>query len=150
MRSDANVSIYEDVREAAKAANILINASSTFVANFDIQDLRSGILACDVSLLRNIASKADSRKDVTVIDGDVIKIKYPIELGVDTGLPRDMVYAAMAETMLLTFEEKFVDYSLGSSINPDKLEEIADFSVQHGFEVWVPDEAQALSFYNYR
>lgn len=135
------VSIREDAREAAQMATILINASSTFVANFDIQDLRPGILACDVSLLRNIASKADSRRDITVIDGDIIKLKYPIELGVDTGLPKDMVYAAMAETMLLTFEEKFVDYSQGSVINPDKLEEIANIAVQHGFEVWVPEAA---------
>jgi len=134
-----NVSIYEDARQAAKSATILINASSAFVANFDIQDLRRGALACDVSLLKNIASNAASRRDITVIDGDVIKSKYPIELGVDTGLPKDMIYAAMAETMLLTFEEKFVDYSLGSQINPDKLEEMANFAVQHGFEVWVPE-----------
>ena len=139
----SNVSIYEDAREAAKSSTILINASCSFVANFDIQDLRPGMLVCDVSLLRNIASRAASRKDITVIDGDVIKLKYPIELGVDTGLPRDMVYAAMAETMLLAFEEKFVDYSQGDSINPDKLEEIADLAVQHGFEVWVP-EVQAV------
>ena len=135
----SHLSIYEDVRQAAKAATLLVNASSAFVASFDVQDLRPGALACDVSLLRNIASKADSRKDITVIDGDVIKMKYPTELGVDTGLPKDMVYAAMAETMLLTFEEKFVDYSQGNSINPDKLEEIADLAVQHGFEVWVPE-----------
>jgi fatty aldehyde-generating acyl-ACP reductase len=135
----SSVSIDEDVRHAAKTATVLVNASSAFVATFDIQDLKPGVLACDVSLLRNIASKADSRKDITVIDGDVIKMKYPIELGVDTGLPKDMVYAAMAETMLLTFEEKFVDYSQGDSVNPDKLEEIADLAVQHGFEVWVPE-----------
>lgn len=141
----STISISEDAREAAKRATILINASSEFVANFDIQDLRPGILACDVSLLRNIASKADSRRDISVINGDVIKLKYPIELGVDIGLPKDMVYAAMAETMLLTFEEKFVDYSLGGSINPDKLEEIANLAVQHGFEVWVP-EAEAAPF----
>lgn len=144
-----SVTIHEDARTAAKSATILINTSSEFVANFDIQDLKPGILACDVSLLRNIASKADSRRDITVINGDVIKLKYPITLGVDTGLPSDMVYAAMAETMLLTFEEKFLNYSLGASINPDKLEEIANLAVQHGFEVWVP-EAESAPFQYYR
>jgi predicted amino acid dehydrogenase len=137
------ISIHEHARQAAGSASILINASSSFVADFDIQDLRPGTLACDVSMLKNIASKAESRKDIAVIDGDVIKLKYALELGVDTGLPRDMVYAAMAETMLLTFEEMFVDYSLGNQVNPDKLEEIANLAVQHGFEVWVPQEQAA-------
>ena len=45
----------------------------------------------------------------------------------------------MAETMLLTLEEKFVTYSLGESINLDKLEEIADTAVRHGFEIWAPE-----------
>lgn len=137
------ISIQENARQAAGYASILINASSSFVADFDIQDLRPGILACDVSMLKNIAGKSESRKDITVIDGDVIKLKYPMELGVDTGLPKDMVYAAMAETMLLTFENMFVDYSQGSQINPDKLEEIANLAVQHGFEVWVPEAQES-------
>jgi predicted amino acid dehydrogenase len=45
----------------------------------------------------------------------------------------------MAETLLLTFAEKFISYSLGENINLDKLEEIADIAVQHGLEVWVPE-----------
>ena len=64
---------------------------------------------------------------------------FSTDFGVDTGLPKDMVYACVAETMLLTFEMQFVNYSLGDNINPDKMEEIADIAVRHGFEVWVPD-----------
>ncbi len=137
-----SVFIEENAHQAAKNASILINTSSSFVADCEIQDIKSGALVCDISLLRNIASMAANRNDITLIEGDVIKSKYPIELGVDTGLPKDMVYAALAETMILAFEGKFVDYSSGSSINPDKLEEIANLSVQHGFEVWVPEEAK--------
>lgn len=55
------------------------------------------------------------------------------------GFSKGTIYASLAETILLTFEEKFVSYSLGDYINLDKLEEIADIAVRHGFEVWVPD-----------
>jgi predicted amino acid dehydrogenase len=52
---------------------------------------------------------------------------------------RHPVRADLAEVMLLALEEKLVSYSLGETINIDKLEEIADIAVQHGFEIWAPD-----------
>jgi len=52
---------------------------------------------------------------------------------------KDPVPADLAEVMLLALDDKLVNYSLGETINIDKLEEIADIAVQHGFEVWAPD-----------
>ena len=39
----------------------------------------------------------------------------------------------------MLLDGKIVSYSLGEDSNLDKLEEIADIAVQHGFEVWVPE-----------
>jgi predicted amino acid dehydrogenase len=54
------------------------------------------------------------------------------------GLPKGTISASLAETMLLTFEEKIASYFLTDSLNADRLEEIADIAVRHGFEVWAP------------
>jgi predicted amino acid dehydrogenase len=41
--------------------------------------------------------------------------------------------------MLLTLEGRYLNYSLGENINLDKLEDIADIAVRHGFEVFKPE-----------
>lgn len=133
------VDIEEDVHKAVKDKDIVITTTSAPETLIDIEELKTNAIVCDVSVLKNIAHKANSRRDVTVIEGGLIKLPYPDDFGVNTGLPKDKVYSSMAETMLLTFEEQFVNYSLGDNINLDKLEEIADIAVQHGFEVWVPE-----------
>ena len=91
---------------------------------------------------KSIIEKINKRNDISIIEAGLIRIPYPFTSGVHTGLPRMIVSAAMAETMLLTFEEKFISYSLGAEVNLDRPEEIADIAVQHGFEVWIPDIPQ--------
>lgn len=137
--NNIEVNIEEDAHKAVKDADIIITTTSAPEALLDIQELKSGGIACDVSVPKNIVGKENPRQDVSIIDGGLIKLPFPADFGVDTGLPKDMVYACVAETMLLTLEERFADYSLGDNINMDKMEEIADIAVRNGFEVWVPD-----------
>jgi predicted amino acid dehydrogenase len=84
---------------------------------------------CDVSASWNIADNHNGRPDVTIIKGGLIKLPNAVD---------NFVHASLAETMLLTLEGKFTSYSLGDDINLDKMEEIADLAMRHGFEVWVP------------
>ena len=49
------------------------------------------------------------------------------------------IQPSLAEIVLLLLDGKFISYSLGENSNLDKLEEIADIAVQHGYEVWVPE-----------
>lgn len=113
-------------RAALKKADIVINASVSEKELIDIEDLKPGAIFCDVSLF-SLADKAKLRDDITVIEGGLIK------------LPSGQIFsAAMAEVMLLALEERFTAYSGVESINPDKLEEIADLAAWHGFEVCLP------------
>jgi predicted amino acid dehydrogenase len=133
------VNIEEEVHKAVKDADIIITTTSAPEALLNIEELKSGALVCDVSVPKNIAGRENPRRDISLIDGGLIKLPNPSDFGVDTGLPKDMVYACVAETMLLTLEGRFINYSLGDNINLDKMEEIANIAVQHGFEVWVPE-----------
>ena len=133
------VDIEEDAHKAVKDKDIVITTADAPETLLNIEELKPNTIVCDVSMPKNIVCKRNLRQDVTVIEGGLIKLPYPADFGMNTGLPKDKVYACIAETMLLTFKEQFVSYSLGDNINLDKLEEIADIAVQHGFEVWVPD-----------
>jgi fatty aldehyde-generating acyl-ACP reductase len=135
----AEVVIEGDAHNAVKDADLVINASGGYDVLSDIAEFKPQSIVCDISVLRNLSSRPNRRADVTIIEGGLIKLPYPAVFGINTGLPDDIVDARMAEAMLLTFDRKFVNYSLGENINVDRMEEIANIAVQHGFEVWVPE-----------
>jgi predicted amino acid dehydrogenase len=127
--SPLEVVIEEDARKAVKDADIVI-ITSAIEPSFDTNELKMQAVVCDVS---------GAGSGVNFIRGGLIKLPYPLNLGVKTGLPKNVVYASIAEAMLLATAARFVSYSLGDNINLDKLEEIANIAAQHGFEVWAPE-----------
>ena len=133
------VVIEDDPRKAAKEADIVITTTSTPEVLLDVRELKSGAIACDVSIPKNIKKNPHSRQDLTIIDGGLIKLPFSANFGTPTGLPKNLIYACVAETMLLSLEGRFTGFSLGRHINLDKMELIADIAVRHGFEVWVPE-----------
>lgn len=132
------VLIEEDAHKMLKDADIVVNANNLPGTTLNLEKFKSKAIVCDVSLNRNIVTKVSQRQDITVIEPGLIKLPYPTDLRINLGLPKDIIPASLAETMLLAFEERLVSYSLGENINLDKLEEIANIAVRHGFEVWVP------------
>jgi len=130
-QNQVEITIEDNVHNAVKNADIIINAARSPKALFGLDEVKSGAIICDISASWNIADTHNgfSRQDVTIIKGGLIKV--PNTAG-------NLIHASLAETMLLTLESRFTSYSLGDNINLDKLEEIADLAVRHGFEVWVP------------
>ncbi|MCM8756542.1 MAG: NAD(P)-binding domain-containing protein [Candidatus Omnitrophica bacterium] len=130
------VIIEDDNNRAIRDADIVIITTSSPQAILNINDFKSGAIVCDVSLPKNIIGDIDSRKDVTFIEGGLIKIPFDIKyLGIGIGLPQNIMYACMAETILLCLEKRFEKFSLGDNINIEKLEEIGRISKRYGFEV---------------
>jgi fatty aldehyde-generating acyl-ACP reductase len=120
---------------ALKNSDIIIVAED---CSIDFDSLKTNTIVCDISLCGKLPKREYIPTDITFIEGALIKLPKPLSLRINSGLPNGVVSAPLAETMLLALEGKFVSYSLGENINPDKLEEIADMSARHGFEVWVP------------
>ncbi|MFH0762437.1 MAG: hypothetical protein V1925_00925 [Candidatus Omnitrophota bacterium] len=113
--------------EALKQADIVINAANSTDGLINIKDLKPGVIFCDVSLF-SLAEKAKLRDDINVIEAGLIK------------LPSGQVISAgMAEAILLAFGQRFVSFYLGTDINPDRVEEIADIAAWHGFEVYASE-----------
>jgi fatty aldehyde-generating acyl-ACP reductase len=136
--NQAEVKIEEDANTAVKEAQVIIAASPEKDSVFNIDGLQTDSIILDICLSRHICAKASHRQDITVIEGGMMKVPAQSHSHINMGLAKDIVYASMAETLILTFEERFTTCSLGENINLDKLEPIADLAVRHGFEVFVP------------
>ncbi len=130
VKGDANIALNLAVKKLSDHLGKLIPESYTEeeAKNADI------VIRADpgCSIWMNLRSEPAS------IELGLIKLPFALDWSRQMGLAGGVVPAALAETMLLAFEDKFISYSLGDYINPDKLEEIADIAVRHGFEVWVP------------
>ncbi|MCU0651993.1 MAG: hypothetical protein MUC39_03525 [Candidatus Omnitrophica bacterium] len=139
LNPETGVAVHISTARAVRDADIVIFSDDIPEAELDITSLRPNTILCDASVSGSLTAKAKSRQDITVVRAGLIKIPKPVRLNINTGLPAGIIPASLAETMLLLWEGKLSNYSLGESINLDKMEEIADIATRHGFEVWVPE-----------
>lgn len=130
----ANIDISNDIKNGIKHADIILIVTNTPKAIIDIEDLPPGSVACDLSLPHNISQKkAESRKDVLVIDGGVVRPPGNVDFHFNFGLPPGLAYACMSETMILALEGLYESYSLGGDITLKKVVKMAQLGVKHGF-----------------
>jgi predicted amino acid dehydrogenase len=131
------VHVQTDIAAAVRSADILIAVSSSPDALVAPEDLRPGAVVCDVSRPRNLSRVVTERRpDVLVIDGGVIEVPGErADLGFDFGFPPRMVEACMAETMALALEGRMENFTLGPTVDPEKVGEIAAIADRHGFKM---------------
>ena len=89
-----------------------------------------------MSLPKNISEEAaNSRKDILVIDGGVVKPPGDVDFNFYFGLPPGLCYACIAETMILALEERYECYSIGGNISFAKVREISQLASKHGVKL---------------
>ncbi len=135
----AMIKIEEDANKAVQGADIIIAANAERELTFSLAGIKANASVLNASLFPEPIVKNNCRRDITVINAGVVKLPFQDVSRLNSGLPKNTISAAMAETMLLTFEEWFYTCSLGENINLDKLEPIADLAVRHGFEIYAPE-----------
>ena len=64
-----------------------------------------------------------------------LRLPEHINFGFDFDLGKDIVYACMAEPMILALERRYENYSIGDNISLDKVDEILGLAKKWGFEV---------------
>ncbi|MDD4899779.1 MAG: shikimate dehydrogenase [Candidatus Omnitrophica bacterium] len=133
--SSARVKIENNVHDAVKDADIIITTTSAPEALIDAKEFKPGAVACDVSVPKNISGRDYGRSDILIVDGGLIRIPGKIDFGTSTELPDDLIYACMAETMILALEGRFENFSLGNDLSTEKTEEITQLAEKHGFRI---------------
>lgn len=130
-----SVKVEENYKKAVAEADIIITTSSSPSVLIDINDLKSGSIACDVSVPKNISLKSGLRKDVLIFEGGIVKLPSKVDFGIDVGLPPGFTHACVAETMILTLAEKFEDFSIGDNLELSKIEEMNNLALEYGFSI---------------
>jgi len=126
--------VFDDIKKALKVSDIVVISTNATVALVDIDDVLPGTIICDISLPHNVSKEdAEKRADVMVIDGGVVRPPGNCDFHFNFGLSKSLAYACMAETMILTLERVFEDYSIGGRIPIEKVEKMEKMGDRHGF-----------------
>jgi len=70
-----------------------------------------------------------------VIDGGMVDVPGSVDFHFNFGFPPGKSYACMAETIALTLEGRFGDYTLGKHITREHVDEITAIAEKHGFRL---------------
>lgn len=116
--------------------DVIILASTKAKESVDIMQVKPGCVITDITRpmifsLKEIAK----RPDVLVITGGEIELPgEKIEMK-DIGLPENVVYANLAETIILSLEGRFEPFSFGSRTQWEKVKEIYQLGLKHGMKL---------------
>lgn len=128
--------ISSDVALGIKDADVIVSATSAGGGIIKAPDIKSGALICDVALPHDVCREvANKRPDVLVIEGGLVEVPGNINFNYDFGYPPKISLACMAETMILSLEGKFENFSLGRGIKIEKVKEIMSLGKKHGFKL---------------
>jgi len=74
------------------------------------------------------------RPDVLVIESGEIELPSDVHMK-DIGLPRNVIYACLAETIVLALEGRFEVYTIGRNTEWQKVKEIYKLGLKHGMKL---------------
>ncbi|MDX9990685.1 MAG: hypothetical protein RBS68_01430 [Anaerolineales bacterium] len=148
-RADALEALRDKIQPHAKArlqistrmdvlsrAMLIITVTSAVHDVIRPEHLQPGSVVCDVARPRDVSAMvAAARDDILVIDGGMVDVPGPVDFHFNFGFPPGKAYACMAETIALTLEGRFEDYTLGKDISRAQVEEISAIAKKHGFRL---------------
>ncbi len=129
----SSIEVAKDLDEALKKSRVIFSATSA--GNIiDPDRLLPGTVVFDIAQPKDVIYKKDCRKDVLIIDAGLISLpgsttdKYYY-----SGLGVNDIPSCLGETMTLTLEKRWEQFSMGRELLPDKVFEIGNLSASHGF-----------------
>lgn len=122
--------------QAIREADLVLTVTSAVDTVVDAHHLKAGAVVCDVARPRDVSRQVvEEREDVLVIEGGLVTVPGQVDFGFDYGLPPHLTFGCMAETMILTLEGHFQNYSLGRDLTVEQVDKIADMGQRHGFRL---------------
>jgi fatty aldehyde-generating acyl-ACP reductase len=92
-------------------------------------------VVCDISRPASVGPQVRAnRPDVTVFDGGVVHLPANSIIDLNIDLPAGMVYACMAETMILALEQQYQNTGLGTDLDIVQAVELERQAQRHGFK----------------
>lgn len=103
----------------------------------DITKVKPGCVITDVARPLDLpASEVAKRPDVLVIESGEIELPVEGKLHMrDIKLPQNVVFACMAETIVLALEGRFEVFTIGRNTEWEKVKEIYKLGLKHGMKL---------------
>jgi predicted amino acid dehydrogenase len=101
----------------------------------DIMAVKPGCVITDVARPLDLSAEDVARRpDVLVIESGEIELPGEVRMK-DIGLPHGVTYACMAETVVLALEGRYETFTVGRSIEWEKVKEIYRLGLKHGMRL---------------
>jgi len=101
----------------------------------DIMKVKPGCVITDVARPLDLPpSEVAKRPDVLVIESGEILLPGTVQMK-NIGLPENVAYACLAETIVLALEGRFESYTVGRDIEWEKVREIYRLGLKHGMKL---------------
>jgi len=132
-----------NIRQALLQSDLVITASSSTSDLIMPEHLKQGCVICDVARPADVSrSVLSSRKDVLVIEGGLVKYPDKICFGQNIGYAPGMNLACLSETMLLSLEGDYRDFSIGLKLPVEDIYYLKSLARRHGFELAIPQNTK--------
>jgi predicted amino acid dehydrogenase len=101
----------------------------------DIMKVKPGCVITDVARPLDLPPEEVARRpDVLVIESGEIQLPGKVSMK-NIGLPRNIAYACLAETIVLALEGRFENFTVGRSIEWERVREIYRMGLKHGMKL---------------
>jgi predicted amino acid dehydrogenase len=133
---DAILHLSSRADESLREMDLIVTATSGAGKRIlDIMKVKPGCVITDVARPLDLPrSEVAKRPDVLVIESGEIQLPGDVEMR-DIGLPKGVVYACLAETIVLALEGRFESYTVGRNIQWEKVKEIYKLGLKHGMRL---------------
>ncbi len=133
---DANVIVSTKADEHLGDMDMIVTSTSGAGKKIlDIMKVKPGCIITDVARPLDLPpSEVAKRPDVLVIESGEIFLPGNPQLK-NIGLPKGVVYACLAETIVLALEGKFEVFTIGRNIEWEKVKTIYQLGLKHGMKL---------------
>jgi predicted amino acid dehydrogenase len=101
----------------------------------DIMEVKPGCVITDVARPLDLSAEdVAKRPDVLVVESGEIELPGDVRMK-NIGLPPNVVYACMAETVVLALEGRYETFTVGRNIEWEKVKEIYRLGLKHGMKL---------------
>jgi predicted amino acid dehydrogenase len=122
--------------EHLKDMDLIVTATSGAGKRvLDIMEVKPGCVITDVARPLDLSPEdVAKRPDVLVIESGEIELPGEVRMK-NIGLPPGVVYACMAETVVLALEGRYETFTVGRNIEWEKVKEIYQLGLKHGMKL---------------
>jgi predicted amino acid dehydrogenase len=134
---DANIICSTDYDSLLHDMDMIVTSTSGAGKKIlDIMKVKPGCVITDVARPLDLPpEEVAKRPDVLVIESGEIELPTKVRGMKSIGLPPNVIYACLAETIVLALEGRFEVFTIGRDTEWDKVKEIYRLGLKHGMKL---------------